>query len=199
LTHPNIVRVFDHGVTEDGLWYYAMVLLHGENLRELVEREGPLSASRLLGIARQVLRALGEAHMKGIIHRHIKPDNVIIAELGGEIDVPKLLDFGIAQAMARDEPNITHTGRLVGSPAYMPPEVIRGLDADVRSDIYSFGATLYFALTAQLPFSDGGRRELFEAHLHSPAPLASAASPRPIPPQLERIIQRCMAKNPAHR
>jgi tRNA A-37 threonylcarbamoyl transferase component Bud32 len=199
LTHPNTVRVFDHGVTEDGLWYYAMELLRGENLRELVEREGPLAVPRLLGIARQILRALGEAHMKGIIHRDIKPDNVFVAELGGEIDVPKLLDFGIAQAMASDEPNITHTGWLVGTPAYMPPEVIRGLDADVRSDIYSFGATLYFALTAQLPFPDGARHELFEAHLHSPAPLVSIACPRPIPPQLERIIQRCMAKNPTNR
>ncbi|HTV23391.1 MAG TPA: serine/threonine-protein kinase, partial [Polyangiaceae bacterium] len=199
LTHPNTVRVLDHGVTEDGLWYYAMELLPGENLRELVEREGPLDAARLMPIARQLLRALGEAHRMGIIHRDIKPDNVFIAELGGERDVPKLLDFGIAQTVASDEPALTNTGWLIGTPAYMPPEIIRGLPADVRSDIYSFGATLYFALTGALPFPDESRPALFEAHLKSPAPLVSAASRHPIPAALERAIERCMAKDPSER
>ncbi|HTV20982.1 MAG TPA: serine/threonine-protein kinase, partial [Polyangiaceae bacterium] len=112
LAHPNTVRVFDYGVTDDGLWYYAMELLHGENLRERVVRAGPLSAERLLHVGRQVLRALGEAHAKGIVHRDIKPENVFVAELGGESDVAKLLDFGIAKANLSDEATLTHTGHV---------------------------------------------------------------------------------------
>jgi serine/threonine-protein kinase len=199
LTHPNTVRVFDHGVTDDGLWYYAMELLEGENLRELVERQGALRVPRLLEIARQVLRALGEAHAKGIIHRDIKPDNVFVAVLGGEPDVVKLLDFGIAKATVSDDPNLTSTGWFAGTPAYMPPELIRGHAADARSDIYSFGVTLYFALTASLPFASEDRQGLFEAHLSSSPPPVSRVAPEPVPDALERVIQRCMAKDPVER
>jgi len=120
LTHPNTVRVFDYGVTDDGLWYYAMELLNGVNLAELVAREGPLPVERLLSIARQALRALGEAHDKGIIHRDIKPENVFVAQLGGEQDVVKLLDFGLARAS--NDTKVTHTGFVAGTPAYMAPE-----------------------------------------------------------------------------
>jgi tRNA A-37 threonylcarbamoyl transferase component Bud32 len=199
LTHPNTVRVFDHGVTEDGLWYYAMELLHGHNLRQLVDREGPLPTARLISIACKLLRALGEAHEKGIVHRDVKPDNVFIAEFGSERDVPKLLDFGIAQSLARNEPLLTSTGWLVGTPAYMAPEVIRGRPADVRSDIYSFGCTLFFALSGTLPFADTDREALFDAHLHRAAPLLSSVASQNIPPSLERIIGRCMAKLPSER
>jgi serine/threonine-protein kinase len=199
LTHPNTVRVFDYGVTDDGLWYYAMELLSGENLRELVEREGAMPAVRLLGVARQVLRALGEAHAKGIIHRDIKPENVFVAELGGERDVAKLLDFGIAKATVSGDATLTHTGWIAGTPAYLPPEVIRGLPADVRSDIYSFGATLYFASSGRLPFIAESQQALFEAHLSCAPPALSQVSPLPVSEALERIIQRCMAKEPNER
>jgi tRNA A-37 threonylcarbamoyl transferase component Bud32 len=199
LTHPNTVRVFDYGVTDDGLWYYAMELLHGENLRELVTRGGAMPAPRLVPIARQVLRALGEAHGKGIIHRDIKPENVFVAELAGESDVVKLLDFGIAKATAADDATLTNTGFITGTPAYMAPELILGRLADVRSDLYSFGATLYFALTARLPFLEADSIAQLAAHLHKePEPL-STASPAPVPPALERMIRRCMAKDPASR
>jgi serine/threonine-protein kinase len=198
LTHPNTVRVFDYGVTEDGLWYYAMELLHGENLRDLVTREGPLPTARLVHLARQILRALGEAHAKGIVHRDIKPENVFVAQLGGESDIAKLLDFGIAKAMRGDE-TLTNTGWIAGTPAYMPPEVIQGRGADVRSDIYCMGITLYFAASGQLPFSDTTHMGLLAAHLNSePMPL-SLACEAPVPPLLEQIVERCMAKNPDHR
>src|SRR6185295_9030078 len=129
------VRVFDYGVTDDGLWYYAMELLQGDSLHDLVARVGPLPLDRLLYIGRQVLRALGEAHGKGIIHRDIKPENVFVAELGGERDIVKLLDFGIAKAIAGDDAVLTVTGAIAGTPAYMPPEVLLGHSADARSDI----------------------------------------------------------------
>jgi hypothetical protein len=197
LTHPNTVRVFDYGVTADGLWYYAMEHLHGENLRELVTREGPLPVERFVSIARQVLRALGEAHDKGIIHRDIKPENVFVAQIGGEVDIVKLLDFGIARTSG--DSNLTHTGFVAGTPAYMAPETILGHPADVRSDIYSFGATVYFALTGRLAFQDDSTLALFAAHVSRPIGSMSAVSPRPIPAVFERVVQRCMAKDPAER
>ena len=199
LTHPNTVRVFDYGVTEDGLWYYTMELLQGENLHDLVTRVGPLPEERLLRLASQVLRALGEAHTKGIIHRDIKPENVFVAELGGERDIAKLLDFGMAKATIMDGDSLTRTGRLAGTPAYMPPEIILGQPADARSDIYSFGATLYFAATGKLPFNDSTQIGLFAAHIKSdPVPLSAAAS-SPVSPLLEQLVQRCMAKEPGAR
>jgi hypothetical protein len=198
LTHPNTVRVFDYGVTDDGLWYYAMELLQGENLRDLVAREGPLPTARLLHLARQILRALGEAHAKGIVHRDIKPENVFVAQLGGESDIAKLLDFGIAKAM-RGDVTLTSTGWITGTPAYMPPEVIQGRGADVRSDIYCVGITLYFGASGKLPFSETTHIGLLAAHLNSQPPPLSLACEAPVPPLLEQIVQRCMAKNPDDR
>jgi eukaryotic-like serine/threonine-protein kinase len=199
LTHPNTVRVYDYGATEDGLWYFVMELLHGQTLRELVERGGPLRAERLVPIARQVLRALGEAHNKGIIHRDIKPENVFIAELGGEADVVKLLDFGIAKATHKQDVTLTNTGIIVGTPAYVAPEIIQGHAADRRTDIYSFGAMLYYAASGRLPFGEADTATLFAAHLNSvPEPLASVAQ-HPLPAALVSIIERCMAKHPDQR
>jgi eukaryotic-like serine/threonine-protein kinase len=199
LTHPNTVRVFDYGVTEDGLWYYAMELLTGDSLRDLVAHEGPLPHARLLHIARQVLRALGEAHQKGIIHRDVKPENVFVAELGGERDVVKLLDFGIAKAIAGHDTDLTHTGWLTGTPAYMPPELILGAPADERSDIYCFGAMLYFAATGALPFRESTSAGLLAAHLNSPLPPLVSVAGQSLPAELERVVARCMAKRPADR
>jgi serine/threonine-protein kinase len=199
LAHPNTVRVFDYGATEDGLLYYAMELLHGENLRELSARQRGLEAGRVVRIAMQVLRALGEAHDKGIVHRDIKPENIFLAELGGEREVVKLLDFGIAKATTSDDVALTHTGHIVGTPAFMAPEVIRGRPADVRSDIYSLGATLYYALSARLPFIDDNQSALFESHVsREPEPLDSVCS-RPVPVGMLHVVARCMAKDPADR
>jgi serine/threonine-protein kinase len=199
LTHPNTVRIHDYGATEDGLSYFVMELLHGQTLRERVERDGPMRAERLIPIARQVLRALGEAHNKGIIHRDIKPENVFIAELGGESDVVKLLDFGIAKATSKGDVTLTNTGIIVGTPAYVAPEIIQGHAADRRTDIYSFGAMLYYAASGCLPFGDAESATLFAAHLErKPEPLAAVAK-HPIPSFLVRIIERCMAKNPDQR
>jgi serine/threonine-protein kinase len=199
LAHPNTVRVLDYGVTEDGLWYYAMELLTGENLRELAARQRGLEAERVGRIAVQVLRALGEAHDKGIVHRDIKPENIFLAELGGEPEVVKLLDFGIAKATTSADVALTHTGHIVGTPAFMAPEVIMGRPADVRSDVYSFGATLYYALSGRLPFTDDNQLSLFEAHLsREPEPL-DRVSPRPVPGAMQRLVERCMAKAPGER
>jgi tRNA A-37 threonylcarbamoyl transferase component Bud32 len=199
LTHPNTVRVFDYGVTDDGLWYYAMELLAGENLHELVVRSGPLPTARLANIGRQVLRALGEAHAKGIIHRDIKPENVFVAVLGGEPDIVKLLDFGIAKAPLDTDEKLTVTGVVTGTPAYMPPEVLLGHAADVRSDVYCFGGTLFFAATGKLPFSEQTPLGLLAARLSSEPPSLSDAAHAPVCPVLETIVRRCMASDPSAR
>jgi eukaryotic-like serine/threonine-protein kinase len=199
LTHPNTVRVFDYGVTDDGLWYYTMELLQGDSLRDLVTRSGPLPVDRLLYIARQVLRALGEAHGKGIVHRDIKPENVFVAELGGEHDFVKLLDFGIAKAIVGSDIELTHSGWVTGTPAYMPPEVILGEPADIRSDIYCFGAMLYFAATGKLPFTEATHGNLLAAHLNSEPPSFSSAGVASLPPELEQVVRHCLAKLPKER
>jgi eukaryotic-like serine/threonine-protein kinase len=198
LTHPNTVRVFDYGVTDDGLWYYAMELLAGENLHDLVVHSGPLPTARLANIGRQVLRALGEAHAKGIIHRDIKPENVFVAVLGGEPDIVKLLDFGIAKAQLDTDAKVTVTGVVTGTPAYMPPEVLLGHAADARSDIYCFGGTLFFAATGKLPFSEQSL-SLLAARLSGEAPCLSDAAPVPVSPILDTIVRRCMASDPSAR
>jgi serine/threonine-protein kinase len=199
LNHPNTVRVLDYGVTDDGLWYYAMELLQGENLRELVVRDGPLDVERTVRIATQVLRALGEAHRKGIVHRDVKPENIFLAQLGGEEDVVKLLDFGIAKATVSADMTLTSPGHVIGTPAYLAPEVIVGYPADFRSDLYSFGATLYYLLSARLPFPDETPAAVFAAHMsREPASLVSE-SPRGVPEFMDRIVRCCMAKNPAER
>jgi serine/threonine-protein kinase len=193
------VRVFDYGVTDDGLWYYAMELLEGENLHDVVARGGPLPVPRLAHVARQVLRALGEAHAKGIIHRDIKPENVFVAVLGGEPDIVKLLDFGIAKAPLETGTKLTMTGAVTGTPAYMPPEVLLGQAADARSDIYCFGATLFFAASGKLPFAEQTSFSQIAARLGGEAPSLAKAAPAPIPPALEAIVRRCMATDPRAR
>jgi serine/threonine protein kinase len=117
--------------------------------------------------------------------------------VGGDADVVKLLDFGIAHTSG--DPKLTRTGFVAGTPAYMAPEIIMGNAADVRADIYSFGATVYFALTGQLPFSDEDPMALFAAHVNRPILPMSAVSSRRIPQALELLVQRCMAKDPAER
>jgi eukaryotic-like serine/threonine-protein kinase len=199
LSHPNTVRVYDYGATDDGLWYYVMELLHGQTLRELVERGGALQPGRLMHIAQQVLRALGEAHNKGIIHRDIKPENVFIAELGGETDVVKLLDFGIAKVTTGADSTLTNTGFIAGTPAYMAPEMIQGHAADRRTDIYSFGAMLYYAASGRLPFGEADAVTLLAAHVNrSPEPLTALAA-HPMPEGLVQLIERCMSKKPDDR
>jgi serine/threonine-protein kinase len=197
LTHPNTVRVFDCGTTEDGVWFYAMELLEGVDLRTLVEREGPLAGGRAAHLVWQASRALAEAHAHGIVHRDLKPANLFVTSPGGEADFLKLLDFGVAKGVHEDT-DLTQAGCVAGTPSYMSPETARGLRADERSDVYALGAVLYFALLGRPPFVGASAPELLYAHVHT-APSPPSALGLAIPEDLEAVVLRCLEKDPERR
>jgi serine/threonine-protein kinase len=196
LSHPNTVRVFDYGVTADGLWYYAMELLEGEDLRSVVAREGSLQPARVRHLGYQAARALSEAHGRGIVHRDIKPDNLFLTTLGGERDFLKLVDFGIAR-IAEGETRATVT--LAGTPAYMAPEMIRSGEATEASDVYGLGGVLYFLLTSKAPFEADSAAAVMQKHVGEQPVTPSLRSGVTIPAALEAIVMRCLEKDPAAR
>lgn len=198
LRHPNTIRIFSHGVSEDGLWYYAMELLEGETLQGLVQRVGPLPGERAVALFHQAARALSEAHASGIVHRDIKPDNLFVTALGGEPDVIKVLDFGIVR-MSEDEAGLTSTGFVAGTPAYMAPEVATGDTATPAADVYALGATLYFALTGSPPFVGADAASVLRQHVHTPTPRLASRTPTPIDPGLEQVCMRALTKDPQKR
>jgi serine/threonine-protein kinase len=201
LSHPNTVQVFDYGHAEDGTFYYVMEYLPGLTLEEIVRRHGPLPPQRAIYFLRQVCGALQEAHTIGLIHRDLKPGNVMVCERGGQHDVIKLLDFGLVLPLvgAADGEKLTQEGTIAGTPAYMSPEQAGGQEyLDARSDIYSLGALAYFLLTGQPPFVCSSTVRTLAAHLYeTPTPLTRS---RPdVPGDLEGVVLRCLAKNPADR
>jgi serine/threonine-protein kinase len=201
LTHPNTVQIFDYGHAEDGAFYYAMEYLPGLSLQDLIGRYGPLPAARAVYLLRQVCGALREAHAIGLIHRDIKPNNILVCERGGLHDVVKLVDFGLVQAPTVDmqDGKLTQEGAVLGTPAYMSPEQAACTgNLDARSDLYSLGAVAYFLLTAELPFKGMSAVQILAAHLYEPVkPLRSV---RPdIPADVEEVVLRCLEKGPARR
>jgi hypothetical protein len=153
LTHPNTISIFDFGRSRDGVFYYAMEYIHGAHLGQLVEYVGPLEPGRCIYILRQLCRALLEAHHAGVVHRDIKPQNIMVCNRGGEPDFVKLFDYGLVKAFAPGvSPNQSQTRIVVGTPRFMAPERLNSpWLADPRVDVYSVGALAYYLLTAQLP------------------------------------------------
>jgi serine/threonine protein kinase len=152
LKHPNAVTIHDFGVTDDCLQYLVMELVEGESLRQIIKQQGPLTPSASAEIVSQVCAALDEAHRHNIIHRDIKPDNIIVNVSATGLRV-KVLDFGIAKLRDETAGNLTQTGSILGTPHYMSPEQCLGEELDGRSDIYSLGVVLYEMLTGLLPFN----------------------------------------------
>jgi serine/threonine-protein kinase len=195
LTHPNTVAVFDYGHTADGTFYYVMEYLPGLDLDKLVTQHGPLPPGRVVHLLRQVCGALREAHAAGLIHRDVKPKNVMACERGGLCDVAKLLDFGLVQVDMEGSSKLTGGGTVMGTPAYMSPEQASGLPTDARSDIYSLGATAYFLLTGRAPFERPTVMLTLTAHItDQPEPLDNT-----IPVDLAVVVMRCLAKQPGSR
>ncbi|MBL4683888.1 MAG: serine/threonine protein kinase, partial [Nannocystaceae bacterium] len=199
LSHPNTVRIFDHGVTDDGLWYYAMELLSGEDMHQLITRCGALDPRRAVHLVRQAAAAIGEAHRHQIIHRDLKPENLFIADLGGEKDFVKVLDFGIARVTDRSETRLTSTGWVTGTPAYLSPEGASGHEVDAPADVYGLGAVLYFAITGGPPFSATNSMQLLQLHVSGEVELPSERLGAQLPADLQRVVMRCLAKAPEDR
>jgi serine/threonine-protein kinase len=199
LSHPHTVRVFDSGSTEDGLLYYAMELLEGVTLAELVKREGPLPPARAVHLVTQAARALAEAHEAGIVHRDVKPENLFVTSAGGEGDFVKVLDFGIARLASEAGTQLTQTGAVAGTPATMSPEVIQGGTATAASDVYGLGAVLYITLTGRPPFKGESPASTLLAHLHEAPVPPSERAPRGVPSDVDAIVLRTLHKEPSSR
>jgi tRNA A-37 threonylcarbamoyl transferase component Bud32 len=198
LSHPNTVTVFDYGRTPDGVFYYAMEYLEGLGLDQLVTADGPQPPGRVAHVLRQVLEALAEAHGVGLVHRDVKPGNVILCERGGLSDVAKVVDFGLVKDLEA-EGAMTHESTLVGTPLYLAPEAIRSPVADARSDLYSVGAVAYFLLTGRHVFEGGTVIEICGHHLHTPPTPPSERLGRALPSALEGWVLACLEKDPARR
>ena len=200
LTHPNTVRVYDYGRAEDGSFYYVMEYLDGPTLDELVRVNGPLSSARVVYLLRQLCGALEEAHAAGLVHRDLKPGNVIVATLGGQRDVVKLLDFGLVQDLSTEpDDRLTRTGTILGTPAYMSPEQAAGeLAVDARGDVYSLGAVAFFVLTGRPPFQGKALGQLLAAHRSEPPPALADIRPD-VPADLAAVVAHCLAKDPKDR
>ncbi|MEM9194719.1 MAG: serine/threonine-protein kinase [Myxococcota bacterium] len=196
LQHPNTVRVFDYGQTEDGLFYYAMELLEGEDMGDLSVRLGPIDPERSLKLISQAARALAEAHARGLVHRDLKPENLFVTNLGGERDFVKVLDFGLVRMESDDATKITREGFAVGTPAYIAPEVVRGKKADSRSDVFALGTVLYRLICGATPFGGGDMRAQLIANLEQTPPRPSYKLGRTVPPLVEAVVMRCLEKNP---
>jgi serine/threonine-protein kinase len=197
LTHLNTVRVYDYGRAADGAFYYVMEYLDGPTLEELVRQSGPLPPGRVVYVLRQLCGALAEAHAAGLVHRDLKPGNVIVATLGGQRDVAKLLDFGLVQDLSADaDGRLTRTGTVLGTPAYMSPEQAAGESAvDARGDVYGLGAVAFFALTGRPPFHGKTLGQLLAAHRSEPPPALTDLRPD-VPADLAGVVARCLAKDP---
>ncbi len=201
LTHFNTVRIYDYGRASDGSFYYVMEYLDGLTLDALVQSSGPLEPARVIYLLRQVCGALAEAHHAGLVHRDIKPGNIVVAALGGQQDIAKLLDFGLVQDLGvlDTDPRLTQTGTVLGTPAYMCPEQAGGdAPVDARGDVYSLGAVAFFALTGRPPFEGQSVGKLLAAHLTQIPPFLTEIR-KNIPVDLARVVERCLAKNPADR
>jgi eukaryotic-like serine/threonine-protein kinase len=200
LVHPNIVSVYEHGQASDGTAFYAMELLQGLSLQELVERHGAQPPGRVIQILLQVCAALSEAHGAGLIHRDIKPDNIVLAENAGRFDVATLIDFGLVKQLAGTADLADSPGALVGTPLYLSPEAITAPEtSSPRSDLYGLGAVAYFLLSGVPVFSGKSLVEVCCKHLHSvPEPL-SRLTDFEVGQDLERLVFECLAKDPQAR
>ncbi len=204
LNHPNSISVIDFGQSDDGSLFIAMEYVAGEDLHQLLSREGPLAQKRIARIVGQVLSALADAHAAGVIHRDLKPENIMVEQRRGEADFVKVLDFGIAK-IQESEGNesgqaLTRAGFVCGTPEYMSPEQARGLQLDARSDLYAVGVICYQCATNMLPFESDSAVGLATMHLTTaPTPPREKRPDAPITKAMEALILRAMEKDPANR
>jgi serine/threonine-protein kinase len=200
LTHPNTVSIYDYGRTPSGVFYYAMEYLDGLDLEQLVRQDGAQAPARVVHVLRQVCGSLAEAHAVGLIHRDVKPANIILCERGGEPDVAKVVDFGLVKDLLAADPAVSSAGAIAGTPLYLSPEAISAPElVGPRSDLYALGAVGYHLLTGTHVFESPNLIEVCSHHLHSVPVSPSLRVGRTLAPQLEAVILACLEKDPERR
>ena len=192
LSHPNIVSIHDRGETEDGTYYIVMEYMEGGTLEDLIQKEGPLSPERATAVALQVARALSAAHESGVIHRDVKPQNILLSKTGEAA----VADFGIARAQAAT--TMTRAGSVMGTVHYISPEQAQGEPVTPRSDLYSLGVNLYEMLTGELPYDAETPTGVVMKHVDGPLPSPKEANPR-VPDELDAVTTRLLGKDPDDR
>lgn len=204
LSHPNTVVVHDYGTLPDDGLFLVMEYLDGPTLRQVLASAGALPVARAVHIARQIAGSLVEAHAANVVHRDLKPPNVLLVARGDDPDFVKVVDFGLVKSVFAEEDDLTMEGAFVGSPVYMSPEQATGEHVDQRSDIYSFGTMLYEMLCGRPPFRKKGEkadtRRLVMAHvMEEPTHMDVALPGLMVPPKLDALVMRCLAKRSADR
>ncbi|HWM86718.1 MAG TPA: serine/threonine-protein kinase [Kofleriaceae bacterium] len=202
LESPHTVELYDFGVSDDGVLYYVMELLRGIDLETLVQRFGPQPPERVAHIMTQACLSLEDAHQRGLVHRDIKPANLFLTSRAQEVDFVKVLDFGLVKVVAPqpDDVKLSRVGEVHGTPAYMAPEEATGEgEVEPRSDLYSLGCVAYWLLTAKLVFDEPSSMKMTIAHATRDPVAPSRVADQPIPPALDELIMRCLAKSPSER
>jgi serine/threonine-protein kinase len=202
---PHAVKVLDFGVTPQRDYYMVLEYLDGRTVHRELEIDGPFDPARVAHVARQALHALGAAHERGLIHRDVKPDNLLLMRAGNDADYTKILDFGVAKLMqgAAGDPAqlaLTAAGMVFGTPEFMSPEQACGQALDGRSDLYSLAATMFVMLTGTALFEGKTAIELLTHHARTPPPHLAMVRPELAAyPELDQLLQRCLAKHRQHR
>lgn len=205
LQHPNIITIYDYGEVESGpyfgSYFLAMEYLHGETLDTRIQSTSPMAPSEVVGITIEIVRGLRDAHSHGVVHRDLKPDNVMLVPGDDGTERVVILDFGLVQEFGEEQrANITSDDIILGTPMYIAPEQILRKGPDPRSDIYSLGIVMYEALAGEHPFNDPSVIGMLNAHLNQPVPkLRERPATAMISPELERLVAKMIEKDPAHR
>lgn len=203
LDHPNIVKIFDFGLSGHSFPFLAMDYLQGQSLKELIKKDKRVGIDRALPIFIQICAAMAHAHGRGIMHRDLKPDNVLLVNHEGEDDFVKIVDFGIAKRFQEEQnggQRLTMEGQVMGTPAFMSPEQIMGGAGDARSDIYSLGCLMFNVLTGVLPISGESPIDTMAKHIRSaPIDFQTACPELVIPDSLKTVISKALRKTPAER
>lgn len=193
--HPGAVTVYDYGFIDSGQPYLVMDYIRGETLQAVVVQEGPLEPKRFRSIFWQLCGTLAHMHDKGIVHRNIKPSNIIISSLPWEAEIPVIIDFNIVKLMpsSRSDQSLTQTGEVFGTPLYMSPEQCMAQSVDKRADIYALGCTMFFALTGETPFKGMSSLDTYQMHMATKAPEGV------LPFEFESIVLKALEKKPQDR
>ena len=200
LRSPHTVALYDFGVAADGTLFYVMELLDGIDLQRMVRHFGPLPPPRVVHVLRQVCDSLGEAHARGLIHRDVKPSNIVLCQMGTTADFAKVLDFGLVRREAQQDPGVSEVLGQPGTPSYMAPEaVVGGGPVDRRADLYALGCVAYWLLAVRTVFDGDSPVQVMYRHGYEAPPPPSERLGRPLPPDLEAVVMATLAKDPLER